>query len=113
MSMYRIRSMLLRRLALFVASLLVTIVFARFGLDQFESCAYRVDDRSEILDALDFWSRSRAYPADEIPAAGVASAHARMKTLLRKHSMETAPWLSIGPDTVSYTHLTLPTNREV
>lgn len=69
--------------------------------------------RSEIREALDFYTRARAYPAGTIPASGIAPAFAAMQLQLQKQSRRAdmpAPWRPLGPRNIGGRTLALAIN---
>ena len=58
------------------------------------------ESRSGALEALDFWTRSRAYPQSDIPADAYYRAYDKLTSSASSSPVritETAPWKSIGP----------------
>jgi photosystem II stability/assembly factor-like uncharacterized protein len=59
------------------------------------------EKKSEILEALDFWTRSRAYPNDDIPPAGYYNAYTFSKAnLLHQDKLVTYNFEQIGPHNI-------------
>ncbi len=68
-------------------------------------------ERSEILDALDAWTRMRAYPSAELPSAAYANAARQIAAFKRTAYIATEyTWKSIGPDNVAGRTLDLCVN---
>ncbi len=58
------------------------------------------EERTGALQALDFWTRARAYPGSDIPPGKYWHAFQQMKTRLKEYSrtvQSTSSWKAIGP----------------
>lgn len=59
------------------------------------------EKKSEILEALDFWNRSRAYPNQDIPPAGYYNAFTYSKSnLIQQDNLATYNFEEIGPHNI-------------